>query len=28
LLAGDSSKNKKADPSKNRPQFNKVPRTG
>ena len=28
LLAGDSSKNKKADPSKNRLQFNKVPRTG
>ena len=28
LLAGDSSKNKKADPSKNQLQFNKVPRTG
>ena len=28
LLAGDSSKNKKADPSKNRLQFNKVPKTG
>ena len=28
LLAGDSSKNKKADSSKNRLQFNKVPKTG
>ncbi len=28
LLAGDSSKNKKADSSKNRLQSNKVPRTG
>ena len=28
LLAGDSSKNKKADPSKNRLQFKKVPKTG
>ena len=28
LLAGDSSKNKKADSLKNRLQFKKVPRTG
>jgi len=28
LLAGDSSKNKKADSSKNRLQFNKVPFAG